>query len=237
MLRVAIVDSKVAARRNLRQLLASLDGVEICGEASSLQAAEGLLADNRIDVVFLDVEMPEGFAFSWAESLPCQVKVIVITAESDQAWRGFEIGVVDYVIKPVRMERLKLAVSRVTADPSLAKLPLAAPSPCLLIREADRERLIDPARVCAVEAEGDYTAIYLDGAERVMMLRSLKSYEEELDEKRFVRLHRSLIVNRERIESVQIKSRDEGFLKLVGKKEPFLLRRAALKKVKALMAS
>jgi two-component system, LytTR family, response regulator len=218
-IRAMIVDDEPLARRGIKQLLATHKDVEVAAEARNGNEALRLLrSSSAVDLLFLDVQMPEldGFAVLRqldAERLPA---VIFVTAYDTFAVRAFEAHALDYLVKPVHEERFENALQR-ARDGLLSKHALEtsrrlshllktntlnAPEPLVqpdlakrLVVAANGGRLIiDVREVEWIEAEDYYAAIHMD--RRCHLIReSLTSLEARLDPKQFVRIHRSALVN------------------------------------------
>ncbi|HET7224111.1 MAG TPA: response regulator, partial [Candidatus Eisenbacteria bacterium] len=115
-LRVAIVDDERPARARLRRMLEACDGVQVAGEAADVPEARALLARERPDVVFLDVQMPGESGFALLDGLAPRPVVVFVTAYDHYAVRAFEANAVDYLLKPFRRERLEEALARARRD-------------------------------------------------------------------------------------------------------------------------
>jgi two-component system, LytTR family, response regulator len=218
-IRVMIVDDEPLARRGIRQLLAPHQDIEVAAEASNGKEAVRLLtALAPVDLVFLDVQMPEldGFAVLRqldAERLPA---VIFVTAYDTFAVRAFEAHALDYLVKPVLDARFETALARarerllsrraleisrrlfglLSTDTFSAPQPLAQPDIVqrLVIASNGGHLIIDVSEVEWFEAEDYYATIHI-GRRRHLIRESLTSLEARLDHSQFIRIHRSALVN------------------------------------------
>jgi two-component system LytT family response regulator len=214
-----IVDDEPLALRGIRQLLAAHGDVEVLAEARNGKEAVHLLKTlARVDLVFLDVQMPEldGFAVLRqleAERLPA---VIFVTAYDTFAVRAFEAHALDYLVKPVLETRFEEALERarerilsrqvleisrklsnlLSTDAFSAPLPLLQPDIArrLVVADKGRQLIIDVSEVEWIEAEDYYAAVHT-GRRRHLIRESLTSLEARLDPSQFVRIHRSVLVN------------------------------------------
>jgi len=228
-LRVILADDEPLARQALRQSLLEIGGVEVVAEAGDVAAAREACARTNPHAVFLDIRMPgeDGFAFLRGRGQP--PKVVFVTAYSEHAIRAFEVEAVDYLLKPVRAQRLAQAVSRLreacglneTAGPSF----LASDRICL--RSPGRTVVATLEKVAALEADGDFTRFSIAGEAPLMICQTLSAYERTLPTPPFVRVSRSLILNVGAIQRTQRMSRDEEHVWLAGCPEPVALGRAA----------
>ena len=202
-LRALIVDDEAPARSELRHLLGGIDGVEVAGEAASAREALVLAEGVDYDVVFLDISMPGGAggietARRLAE-LPNRPTVVFVTAHDDRAIQAFSVEAIDYLLKPVREERLLTAVRRVaalragTAPDADPRIPADGDGATLLI---------DPADIAYAEADRDRSVLVLADGRRVGSPRSLRALEDALPAG-FLRIHRSHIVALARVAALE----------------------------------
>lgn len=204
-MRALIVDDEAPARARLSRMLSELKDLKVVGEASNgveaLQAAEKL----NPDVVFLDIEMPElnglEVARTWAGEGPA---VIFVTAYSEHALRAFEVSAMDYLVKPVVPERLVEAIQKVrkrrSAKPTdqlktlLEKWEKDRVPNRMAVKCGTKYRVFDPAQISAVVARDHYSVILVEGQE-LLADDSLETLAKRLDVDRFLRIHRSAIIN------------------------------------------
>jgi two-component system LytT family response regulator len=213
-----IVDDEAPARQRLRRLLDDLEGLNVVGEAGNGVEALEQAAALRPQLIFLDIEMPELDGLGVAAALAADSRrraardgataggangptVVFVTAYDQHALRVFELSAVDYVIKPVRSERLAAAVDKVRARGGtpvdlgalLSKLP-PPPTRRMAVRSGARFVVFDPERVCAILARDDYSAILVDGKE-LLSDEPLDELQRRLGATQLLRVHRSAIVN------------------------------------------
>jgi len=223
MIRVVIVEDEPLARRRLLRMLRSEPDVEIAGEAADGAAAVAIVRTLAPDALFLDVQMPRMDGFAVLEAL-CdrrekklrRVPAVVFTTAYDQyAVRAFEVRALDYLLKPFTRERLRAAVERIreqlAQSPAEREQRLAALledarrqrrlPPRLAVKAGGRTLLLDPAAIDWIQGEGNYARVWL-GRTSHLARRTLASLEAELDSAHFLRVHRSAIVNLERIKEV-----------------------------------
>ena len=195
-LRALIVDDEAPARSELRHLLGGIEGVEVAGEAASAHEALVLAEGVEYDVVFLDISMPGGpggiEAARQLAALPNRPTVVFVTAHDDRAIQAFAVEAVDYLLKPVREERLLTAVRRVAA----LRAGVAATGADQRVPATDggATLLVDPGEIAYAEADRDRSVLVLRDGTRVGSPRSLRALEDALPPG-FLRIHRSQIVN------------------------------------------
>jgi two-component system LytT family response regulator len=237
-IRTLLVDDEPLARRRLSRLLEDDESVEVVGVCANGREAVRAIRDERPELVFLDVQMPELDGFGvlrelGTEGLPV---IVFVTAYDQYALQAFEVHALDYLLKPYTPARLSAAVQRATRQlhaPSgdaarLAELlerldrerraleqrldgipapaPAAPPAPThtgrLLVKEGERMFFVPVERVDWLEAEGNYVRLHC-GRDAHLVRATLGGMEEQLDARRFTRIHRSTIVNVDRVKEVR----------------------------------
>ncbi len=201
-MRVLIVDDEALARARLARMLGSLPDVEIVGEAGNGEEARARVVDRQPDLVLLDVEMPgvDGLAFAEArkDAVPA---VVFTTAHAQFAVDAFELDAVDYLIKPVRKDRLERALQRVRTRLGGLARPDTAPDESayrLVIHGTMSVRFADARRVAVFRADKKYTVFDLDG-EQHLLRESLDALAGRLAPFGFLRVHRGALVRRDAI--------------------------------------
>lgn len=209
-MRVLIADDEPIARQVLREHLEGMEGLEVAGEASTgPEAIQGIL-DLQPDLVLLDLQMPELDGLATARLLRGSRKpaVIFVTAYERHALEAFEVGAVDYVLKPVRRERLEQAVEKVrrlsaaAAPAGTSTTSASEPMRKVVGRRGADIYLLDPGEVVAFQAEGDLVHIVTSQERRYLSDRNLKALEETLERPRFRRVHRATIINTDHIRKI-----------------------------------
>jgi two-component system LytT family response regulator len=204
-----IVDDEPIARAGLRHLLADAPWIECIGEAANGPAALAAIETLRPDLVFLDIQMPGLPGTEVMARLQHRPVVVFTTAFAEHAVTAFELGALDYLLKPFGADRLASALERVRAalgepvPPALERLGEAmAPGPIqrLFVRQGRSIVPVATGQVSRFEAVGDYVAVHAPGGMQLLHL-SLNRLEARLDAQRFVRIHRSHIVNLEQVKS------------------------------------
>jgi two-component system LytT family response regulator len=218
MIRVVVADDEPLARERIRTLLAAHPDIDLVGECGDGEEAVRVLAAQRPDLIFLDVQMPELDGFGVLNAFPPDQRphVVFITAYDEHAVRAFEVNAVDYLLKPVEPRRFEAALSRARermAQPPadrdaaleavLAELRRArGHTTRLVVRDGSRVSFVRPEDIDWIDASGNYARLHVGGG--IHLLREpLKALETRLDPERFLRVHRSAIVNLERITSVE----------------------------------
>ncbi len=213
---VMIVDDEELARKLIREMLDSHPEFEIAAECANGFEAVKAAAQSKPDLMFLDVQMPKLDGFEVLELIGPGVKTIFVTAYDQYALRAFEVHAVDYLLKPFSKERfdsaLELAKSRLGAPaPAPAELSAAArPQRYLervVVKDGARVHIIPVARLDYAEAQDDYVSLVSQG-KAYLKQQTIASLEESLDPARFIRIHRSYIVNLDRVVKMEPYTKD-----------------------------
>ncbi len=202
--RAVIVEDEPFARQALRDFLADAEWIELVGEAAAGREAVRVLREAKPDLVFLDVQMPELTGLQVLEQLDFEPAVVFTTAFDDYAIRAFELGAIDYLLKPFGRERFHrmlarvrpLLVSPAPAVPLLDRAREVAAEPLvrLFIRQGERIVPVAVDDISRLDAGDDYTTVVAGGKSYLVAL-TLNEIGRRLPPDRFLRVHRSHIVN------------------------------------------
>ncbi len=241
-LRVIIVDDEEPARMALRHDLAAAGAVEIIAECANGFEAVKAVTELAPDLLFLDVQMPKLDGFEVLDLVGRDVPVVFVTAYDEFALRAFEVHAVDYLLKPVSRERLAEALGRArarrTPRPAPAVLRDAARPPGarlerIVIRDGANVDVVPVDKIDYVEAQDDYVA-FRTGGKSLLKEQPLGEVETQLDPSRFVRIHRSYLLNIDRLAKVELYAKDSRIAILVdGTKLP--LSRAGYQRLQQLL--
>jgi two-component system, LytTR family, response regulator len=221
-LRTLIVDDEPLARERVRMMLGMHDDVAVIGEVGDGQQAIDAIRQERPDLVFLDVQMPSVDGFGVLRALEGEIMpyVVFVTAYDQYALRAFEVHALDYVLKPFNAERFSQALQRARSaiarrddlDGSVDKDRLRSLVASLTAEQREKQRIVvkSSGRVFFVkvddidwiEAEGNYVRLHM-GAQSHLLRETMKGMESVLDTSQFIRIHRSTIVNADRIRELQ----------------------------------
>lgn len=207
MLRVAVVDDEPLARRALRTMIGDEPGVTCVGEARTGTGAVALLDRERPDAVFLDVEMPGASGLDVLRRVERVPLVVFTTAYDRYAVAAFDLEAVDFLLKPFGRRRFRQAMVRLRAAEATASATTPT-RPWLQRLFVLRQRQLIPLAVESIESfqgAGDYVTVRAGAAEHLVS-RRLKQLEQRLDPERFVRIHRSWIVNLDHVRAIESES-------------------------------
>lgn len=217
MIRAVIVDDEPPARDLLREYLAGEEDCEIAAECANGFEAVKAVTQHDPDVLFLDIQMPKLDGFEVLSLLDRSPIVVFVTAHDDYALRAFEVQALDYLLKPLSEVRVREVMQRVRRQlsvherrppaglaASLQKRPLQR----IVIRADDGSIQVVPAsRIDYVEAADDAIVI-VSGETKLRKQQPIGDLAEELDPARFVRIHRSYLLNIERLEKIELYAKD-----------------------------
>lgn len=225
-MRVLIADDEPIAREILREHIDAIAGLEFAGEAATGAEAISRIFDLRPDVVLLDLQMPELDGLSVVRSLSGERSplIIFVTAYENHALAAFEVGAIDYLLKPVRRERLEKALEK--ARRQLKPAPPSETLRKIVGRRGTDLYLLDPAEIVAFQAEGELVHI-VTTAQRYLSDHSLKALQDKLEKTRFRRIHRSTIINTDHIRKISPLSSKRWLLKMSNNFEAVVSKRLA----------
>ena len=203
-----IVDDEELARGLIREMLQKHHDIEVLAECGNGFEAVKAVAERQPGLLFLDVQMPKLDGFEVLELIGADVPVIFVTAYDKYAMRAFDVHAVDYLLKPFSEERFEAALERARQRigqkmPDPAELAASARPPAqflerIVIKDGTRVHIIPVAKLDYVEAQDDYVSLH-SGGKCYLKQQTISSLEAALDASRFIRIHRSYIVNLERV--------------------------------------
>ena len=239
---VVIVDDEELARKLMREYVGTIEGVRILAECGNGFEAVKAIAEHKPDLVFLDVQMPKLDGFEVLELIGQEISVIFVTAFDQYAMRAFDAHAVDYLLKPFSADRFQKAVARARERlgqqiPPAAELAMAARPPQqygqrIVVKDGARVHIIPVDRLDYAEAQDDYVSLHSQGKDYLKQ-QAISSLEAALDPDRFVRIHRSYLVNFDRVTRIEPYSKDSRVVVLAdGKQLP--VSKAGYERLKAL---
>ena len=230
-----MVDDERLARKELSNLLAEHEEIEVIGEAVNADDAKEQIEKLRPDLIFLDIQMPEKTGFDLLEELDYVPKVVFTTAYDEYALKAFEVNALDYLLKPVQPERLKEALNKLGKDQSEEKSTPQEEEPRKLglndqvfVKDGDRCWFVSLSKVRLFESDGNYIKVYFDN-NRPMIHKSLNALDERLDDRTFFRASRKHIVNLNWVETIEPWFNGGLMVKLKGGDQVEVSRRQAAK--------
>lgn len=233
MIRVAIIEDELDSRDNLKFYLTELfDDIELVGEAENVESGIQLIKSSKPELVFLDVNMPDGTGFDLLESVSKEhFAVIFITAFDKHAVNAFRYSAIDFLLKPIAPEQLTDALEKYRKGKDLAAIQErimnllenknAPVKIALPTTQGFKFVLTENIRRC--ESDGGYSSFYLYTGEKILVCRPLKEYDELLGKSGFLRVHQSHLVNLKSVK--EYKKGDGGSAILDDGTEVYIARR------------
>lgn len=211
-MRTLLIDDERLARKELAGLLSEFENLEIIGECQNADEAKEQIEKLRPDLIFLDIQMPGKSGFDLLAELDYVPKVIFITAYDEYAINAFEVNALDYLLKPVEPQRLKVAIDRIEVElkeeqedtgqtPNTNRDVLGLQDQ-IFLKDGDRCWLVKLQDVRMFESEGNYVRVYFDKS-KPLILKSLNNLESRLNPVDFFRVSRKFVVNLRWIEKIE----------------------------------
>lgn len=221
-----IVDDEPLARKRIRRLLQAASDVTVVGEAADGEEALRIVDEQRPQVMFLDVQMPRMDGFEAVRRIPEESRplIVFVTAYQQYALEAFRAAAVQYLLKPVEREPLRLALTRVRelvaarSSPSLTAFldrvqQRTAFMQHVAVKSKGRVRLVPVEQIDWFESAGNYVRLHV-GSERFLLRQTMNGLEEKLDPTHFVRIHRTTIVNLQRVRDTRPASHGDHIVML-----------------------
>ncbi|MEM9052859.1 MAG: LytTR family DNA-binding domain-containing protein [Bacteroidota bacterium] len=209
-MKTILVDDERLARKELSNLLANHENIEIIGEAQNADEAKQLIEEHNPELIFLDIQMPGKTGFELLEELDSTPEVIFVTAYDDYAIRAFEVNALDYLLKPVDETRLDEALKRIAERKERSKEEEVESEnnsvlnldDQIFLKDGDKCWFVTLRDVRMFESEGNYVRVYF-GNSKPLILKSLNNLEKRLVDKDFFRINRKFIVNLKEVTHIE----------------------------------
>jgi two-component system, LytTR family, response regulator len=215
-IRAVIVDDEELARQVLREFVSAHPEIELIAECANGFEAVKIVTEQKPDLMFLDIQMPKLDGFEVLELIGNDTAVVFVTAYDSYAIKAFEVHAVDYLLKPFGADRFEASLKRAkerlagkapehihsATDLAVAARPPAQFLDRIAVRDGTRVFIIPVAKLEYAEAQDDYVALAAEGKKHLKQ-QTISSLESALDPTRFMRIHRSYIVNLERVSKVE----------------------------------
>ncbi|MFY7667052.1 LytR/AlgR family response regulator transcription factor [Flavobacterium sp.] len=212
-LNCVIVDDSAIQRMVVNKHVSNSLHLKLVGEFSNAIEAKNFMSYNEVDLIFLDIEMPVINGFDLLDGLKKKPQVIFITSKPDYAVKAFDYDATDYLQKPITNARFDAAIRRALQQYSLLKDAPEEDGTHIFIKSKLKKLKVFTNRIKYVEAYGDYIKVITDD-ETHLVLSTMKSFENDLPSERFVRVHKSFIVNIDKVEKFNSKYAEIGTIKI-----------------------
>jgi DNA-binding LytR/AlgR family response regulator len=197
-----IVEDEPIARKGLQSFAARFPFLAVNHAVADAKAARDIISNEQVDLMFLDINMPEITGLELLRQLSHPPITIIITAYPEHALEGFELDVIDYILKPVSFDRFTKAVHKAKEFLESRNAIHGKDEEYFFIKEGPRIEKINTSDILLIESLQNYSAIYTP-TRKYMALLSLKALEEHLPPGRFMKVHKSFIVNIAKIDSIE----------------------------------
>lgn len=232
--KAVIVDDEKLARLDLKNILKSFNEIEIVGEANNINLAEQLINKFHPSLVFLDIQLRGETGFDLINKIDFELDFVFVTAFDKYALRAFEVNALDYLLKPINIERLKQTIDKlknksIKENESINKLNY---NDVLYLMLNNKYRFLKIESIVAITSNADYTFIYTDEKNHFITRKTMKEWENRLPEKHFCRIHRETIINLDFISNLDDSLTDSSKIFLRGFEKPFSISRRYSVKLK-----
>ncbi|WP_025740256.1 LytR/AlgR family response regulator transcription factor [Aquimarina pacifica] len=205
-----VVDDEELARVLLKTYISKVDSLELIGDFENPIEALQKIKETPVDVIFLDIQMPDLKGTDFAKMIGPNTNVIFTTAYSEYALDGFELNALDYLLKPVTFERFLTAVNKVKKDSKNVPKPEES---TITIKSGYDLHKLKYSDILYVESDSEYVVFHTEN-KKIMSYQSLKSLEKTLPEEIFMRVHRSFIINKEKVTALKGKDLSLSTIKI-----------------------
>ena len=198
-----IVDDEPVARKILQEFSEQVPFLEVMGKFESAMKAEEFLKNNRPDLIFLDIEMPKVSGLQMLSRINVESMVILTTAFPQYALDGYELDIIDYLLKPFALSRFLKAVQKAKDFHELKTKPGGTESPTYIFIKSDKRiEKVELNEILYAEVLGNYMTIHTD-RKTIIAYLTMKSLQSQLSPNDFIKIHQSFLVNRSKIEAIE----------------------------------
>lgn len=212
-LNCVVVDDSSIQRMIITKLVNNHQNLNLVGDFSNAIEAKSCMSIHSVDLIFLDIEMPIINGFDFLDGLKVKPQIIFITSKSDYAVKAFDYDATDYLQKPIAVERFDAAVKRALDMHKLRSEGTEEEGDYIFIKSNLKKLKIFTSKIKWIEAYGDYVKVVTD-EDSNLVLSTMKSFENDLSKERFLRVHKSYIVNIDKIERFNSKFAEIGVTKI-----------------------
>jgi DNA-binding LytR/AlgR family response regulator len=212
-LRCVVVDDSTIHRITIAKLVKDHPDLLLLGDFSNASETRNFILNKEVDLLFLDIEMPVQSGFDLLDGLKTRPQIIFVSSKSDYALKAFDYAAVDYLQKPVNKERFYKAVQKALEIQLLKKDGVEEEGEFIFVKSNLKNFKVYITKIRWIEAFGDYIKIITE-EESHLVLSTMKAFESELPKGRFLRVHKSFIVNVDKVERFNSKFAEIGNTKI-----------------------
>jgi two-component system LytT family response regulator len=230
-MRALVIDDERLARKELIKLLEDFPEIEILGEAANADEAHELINSLNPDLLFLDIQMPGKTGFELLEMLDSVPKVIFTTAYDEYALKAFEVNALDYLLKPIQLDRLNETITKLEPpkqEVAQEKEPMLGLKDQVFVKDGDKCWFVSLQDIRYFESDGNYIKVFFETF-KPMIHKSLNALDEKLNDRDFFRASRKHIINLSWVESIEPWFNGGLMVKLKGGDKVEVSRRQAAK--------
>jgi len=212
-LNCVVVDDSSIQRMIIAKLVNNHPNLHLIGDFSNAIEARGCMSVHNVDLIFLDVEMPVISGFDFLDGLKTKPQIIFITSKAEYAMKAFDYDATDYLQKPIALERFNASVKRALELHLLRQDTKDEEGDHIFIKSNLKKLKIFTAKIKWIEAFGDYVRVVTEDDSH-LVLSTMKAFEQDLPANKFVRVHKSYIINIEKVERFNSKFAEIGNTKI-----------------------
>lgn len=212
-LNCVVVDDSAIQRLSIVKLIKNHPNLNLVGEYSNAMETKNGLNSNQVDLIFLDIEMPDLTGFELVDILDYKPQIIVVTGKTDYAFKAFNYDATDYLQKPISVARFNIAVNKALEQHKLKLEDFDTEGEHIIVKSEHKKHKVYIKDIKWVEALGDYIKLVIDG-DSFVILSTMKDFEKKLPEDKFLRIHKSYIVNLDKIERYSSRTVEIGESKI-----------------------
>jgi two-component system, LytTR family, response regulator len=212
-LNCVVVDDSTIQRLIITKLVTNNLGLKLLADFSNAIEAKNFISNNEVDLVLLDVEMPDLNGFDLLDGLKNKPKIIFISSKAEYALKAFDYEAADYLKKPIEIDRFNIAIKKVVDLSEMNKNSADETGDFIYVKTNLKKIKVYLSKIKWIEAFGDYLKVITE-EESMLVLSTMKSFENELPKNQFVRVHKSYIVNINKIVKYDSKSLEIGKTKI-----------------------
>lgn len=208
-----VVDDSAIQRMTITKLVNESTSLNLVGDFANALEAKNAINNNNVDLIFLDIEMPLINGFDLLDGLKTKPQIVFITSKADYALKAFDYEATDFLHKPITKERFLKAVKKALELHQLRNEPSDEQGDAVIIKSNLKKLKVFTSKIKWIEAFGDYIKVITD-EDSHLVLSTMKAFEKELPEGKFARVHKSYIINLERVEKFNSKYAEIGKTKI-----------------------
>ncbi len=199
-----IVDDEPVARKILHEFVDQVPFIDLQGKFENAMKAEMFLKGNSVDIIFLDIEMPKVSGLQLLQKMHVESMVILTTAFPQYALEGYELDIIDYLLKPFALSRFLKAVQKAKDFYEMKNRTTGGPQSSYIFIKSDSKRIekIELCDILYAESVGNYVSVYTEN-KRIIAYLTMKSLESQLPSDDFIKIHQSYLVNCSKIEAIE----------------------------------